>query len=165
MRKTVYLAGGCFYGIQSYFAEVNGVVSATCGYVNGTTAFPKHEDVLSGRADHLEAIKLDYEENVLSLQEVLDHYLRIVDPYSAYKQGDYKGHCYGLGIYYVDVLDGITIVRYVDTHAKPGHYIDIRRFENFYPAEAKHQNYAKTHPFWKNQVDLSLLKEREKKTK
>ncbi len=163
MRKTVYLAGGCFYGLQSYFNEVKGVISATCGYINGTTPFPKHEDILSGKADALEAIKVDYEENLISIQELIDHYLRIIDPYSAFKQGDYKGHCYGLGIYYVDVLDGVAIIRYVDTHIRKGHYIDIRRFENFYPAEAKHQNYAKAHPFWHNPVNLSLLKDREKK--
>ena len=163
MQKTVYLAGGCFYGLQSYFNEVKGVIAATCGYVNGTTAFPKHEDVLSGKADALEAIKVDYEENLLSIQQVIDHYLRIIDPYSAFKQGDYKGHCYGLGIYYVDVLDGVAIIRYIDTHIKPGHYIDIRRFENFYPAQSKHQNYAKLHPFWNNPVNLSLLKDPEKK--
>ena len=163
MRKTVYLAGGCFYGLQSYFDEVKGVISTTCGYVNGTTSFPKHEDVLSGKADALEAIKVDYEENLISIQQLIDHYLRIIDPYSAFKQGDYKGHCYGLGIYYVDVLDGVAIIRYVDTHIRQGHYIDIRRFENFYPAEAKHQNYAKAHPFWHSPVNLSLLKDREKK--
>ncbi len=163
MRKTVYLAGGCFYGLQSYFNEVKGVISATCGYINGTTPFPKHEDILSGKADALEAIKVDYEENLISIQELIDHYLRIIDPYSAFKQGDYKGHCYGLGIYYVDVLDGVAIIRYVDTHIRKGHYIDIRRFENFYPAEAKHQNFAKAHPFWHNPVNLSLLKDREKK--
>ena len=163
MQKTIYLAGGCFYGIQSYFSQVKGVNSVTCGYANGTTAFPKHEDVLSGRADHLEAIKVDYEENMIGLPEILDHYLRIIDPYSAFRQGDYKGHCYGLGIFYTDVLDGISIVRYVDTHTRPGHCIDIRRFENFYPAEAKHQNYAKAHPFWNNPVNLNLLKNREKK--
>ncbi len=163
MRKTVYLAGGCFYGLQSYFNEVKGVISATCGYINGTTPFPKHEDILSGKADALEAIKVDYEENLISIQELIDHYLRIIDPYSAFKQGDYKGHCYGLGIYYVDVLDGVAIIRYVDTHIRKGHYIDIRRFENFYPAEAKHQNYAKAHPFWHNPVNLSLLKDWEKK--
>ena len=163
MRKTVYLAGGCFYGLQSYFDEVKGVISTTCGYVNGTTSFPNHEDVLSGKADALEAIKVDYEENLISIQQLIDHYLRIIDPYSAFKQGDYKGHCYGLGIYYVDVLEGVAIIRYVDTHIRQGHYIDIRRFENFYPAEAKHQNYAKAHPFWHNPVNLSLLKDREKK--
>ena len=165
MRKTIYLAGGCFYGVQSYFEEVKGVTSTTCGYVNGTTAFPTHEDVLSGRADHLEAVKVDFEENIIRLQDILDHYLRIVDPCSAFKQGDYKGHCYGLGIYYNDVLDGITTVRYIDTHTRPGHYIDIRQFENFYPAEEKHQNYAKAHPFWKNSVNLSLLRSQEKKEK
>lgn len=100
---------------------------------------------------------------MIGLHELLDHYLRIIDPYSAFRQGDYKGRCYGLGIFYTDVLDGITIVRYVDTHTKPGHCIDIRRFENFYPAEAKHQNYAKAHPFWNNPVNLNLLKDREKK--
>ena len=163
MRKTVYLAGGCFYGLQSYFDEVKGVISTTCGYVNGTTSFPNHEDVLSGKADALEAIKVDYEENLISIQQLIDHYLRIIDPYSAFKQGDYKGHCYGLGIYYVDVLEGVAIIRYVDTHIRQGHYIDIRRFENFYPAEAKHQNYAKAHPFWHSPVNLSLLKDREKK--
>ncbi len=163
MQKTIYLAGGCFYGIQSYFCQVKGINSTTCGYVNGTSASPKHEDVLSGRADHLEAIKLDYEENVISLHEILNHYLRIVDPYSAYRQGDYAGHCYGLGIYYTDILDGVAIVRYITTHTRPGHYIDIRRFENFYPAEQKHQNYAKSHPNWNNPVNLSLLKQEEKK--
>ena len=157
------MAGGCFYGIQSYFSKVKGVESAICGYANGTVPFPSFEDVLSGETGHAMAVKIDFEENLVPLSSLIEHYLRLVDPYSCNRQKEYKGPCYRLGIYYVDILDGIAITHYIDTHVKPGNYVEVKRFDNFYPAEEKHQNYAKTHPFWQNSVDLSLLKPWERK--
>jgi methionine-S-sulfoxide reductase len=150
MQKTIYLSGGSFYALQDYFSRVKGVTAVTAGYINGTSAFPKYENVINGGADHKQAIKIDFEENLISLKEILGLYLKIIDPNCSNGQGEYKGPCYRLGIYYIDVIDGITIVHYVDSHLGSGHHIDIGRFENFFPAEPKHQNYAKTHPFWHN---------------
>ena len=65
--KTIYLAGGCFWGVQKYFDLIPGVISTTVGYANGHIKNPVYEDVRSQKSGHVETLKVDYDENIISV--------------------------------------------------------------------------------------------------
>ena len=163
MKKTIYLAGGCFWGVQAYFDALKGVISTRVGYANGTTAFPKYEEVKTGKTGHAETVKIDYDDEVISLSDLLEHYLRFVDPYSLNKQGHDEGTQYRTGIYYTDVLDAVEAEVYLHEHLEPGYVIELQKMLNFFPAETYHQDYLKRNPGGYCHVDLSLLKPNERK--
>ncbi len=163
MNKTIYLAGGCFWGVEAYFKQLKGVIDTTVGYANGNTSFPKYEDLKAGKATHAETVKVDYDDEVIPLTKLLEHYLRFVDPYSVDQQGHDKGHQYRSGVYYTDLLDGITAENYFSHLLKPGYKIKIEKMLNFYPAEEYHQDYLDKNPGGYCHVNLSLIKPSEKK--
>ena len=163
MRKTIYLAGGCFWGVEAYFKRQKGVVETTVGYCNGTTAFPKYEDLKSGKASHAETVKIVYDDQMISLETLLVHYLRFVDPYSVDRQGEDEGHQYRSGVYYCDLLDGIGAESFFSGRLEPGWKIEIKQMNNFYPAEEYHQDYLDKNPGGYCHVNLGLIKPGEKK--
>lgn len=163
MTKTIYLAGGCFWGVQAYFKLLKGVESTRVGYANGTTAFPTYEDLKSGKADHAETVKVDYDPDIISLQDLIGHYLRFVDPYAIDRQGHDVGHQYRAGIYYTDLLDAVDIEVYLSERLGKGHHIELAMMRNFFPAEAYHQDYLDKNPGGYCHVDLNLVKPNERK--
>lgn len=163
MTKTIYLAGGCFWGVQAYFQQLKGVNNTTVGYANGNIAFPRYEDLKSGRASHAEAVKIDYEDGIISLPELLEHFLRFVDPYTLGRQGNDVGHQYRSGVYYADLLDGVEAESYFSHALKPGYRIEIAKMLNFFPAEEYHQDYLAKHPDGYCHVNLGLIRDDERK--
>ena len=163
MKKTIYFAGGCFWGVQAYFKSLKGVESTRVGYINGSTAFPKYEDLKSGRADHAEAVKIDYDPEIISLTQLLEHFLRFVDPYSIDQQGHDIGHQYRSGVYYTDLLDAVDVEAYFSEHLEPCYKIEIQMMRNFFPAEEYHQDYLDKNPGGYCHVNLNLIKPSEKK--
>ena len=163
MKKTIYLAGGCFWGVQAYFDQLKGVISTRVGYANGHTAFPKYEDVKTGTTGHAETVKIDYEDSEISLTDLLEHYLRFVDPFSVNRQGHDEGPQYRTGVYYVDVLDGVDAEVFLTSKLGKGHAIEIQKMLNFFPAETYHQDYLKKNPGGYCHVDLGLARPEEKK--
>lgn len=103
--KTIYLAGGCFWGVQKYFDLIPGVISTTVGYANGHIKNPVYEDVRSQKSGHVETLKVDYDENIILLSQLLDAYFEIIDPFSLNRQGNDIGSSYRTGIYYTDKND------------------------------------------------------------
>ncbi|MBR1581958.1 MAG: peptide-methionine (S)-S-oxide reductase MsrA [Bacilli bacterium] len=163
MKKTIYLAGGCFWGVQEYYSRLKGVLEVTAGYCNGTTAFPKYEEVKTGTTGHAETVKIDYDDSLISLEDLLNHYLRFVDPYSLNKQGEDEGSQYRTGIYYVDLLDGINARTYLDEHLEKGYKIEVSKMCNFFKAEEYHQNYLKKNVNGYCHINLNLIKKGEQK--
>ena len=163
MSKIIFLAGGCFWGVEAYFQKLKGVIFTRVGYCNGNTAFPKYEDLKSGKATHAETVKIEYDENVISLDKLLEHFLRFVEPYEIDQQGHDVGHQYRTGVYYTDLLDGIAAESYFSSHLEPGWKIEIKMMRNFYPAEAYHQDYLTKNPGGYCHVNLNLIKDEEKK--
>lgn len=163
MKKTIYLAGGCFWGVQAYFDQLKGVISTRVGYANGHTAFPKYEDVKTGATGHAETVKIDYEDSEISLTDLLEHYLRFVDPFSVNRQGHDEGPQYRTGVYYVDVLDGVDAEVFLTSKLGKGYAIEIQKMLNFFPAETYHQDYLKKNPGGYCHVDLGLARPEEKK--
>jgi methionine-S-sulfoxide reductase len=84
--NTIYLAGGCFWGVEAYFSKLPGVINTEVGYANGKTQNPTYEEVLSGNTNFAETVKVEYDSNKISLNDILSHYFDIVNPTTLNKQ-------------------------------------------------------------------------------
>lgn len=163
VMKTIYIAGGCFWGVEEYYRRLKGVISTRVGYANGDKDNPTYEEVKLHQASHAETLKLDYDENVISLENLLEHFLRFVDPYSVDKQGEDVGHQYRSGIYFVSPKDEQIIINYFDKRLSANYKIEILPLKNFFDAEEYHQNYLIKNPHGYCHVNLNLIKDNEKK--
>ena len=106
-NHTIYLAGGCFWGVEEYFSRVPGVLDAVSGYANGRSETTRYE--LIGQTGHAETVQVTYDASKVSLREILLHFFRIINPLSKNKQGNDVGSQYRTGVYYTDVNDLSTI--------------------------------------------------------
>ena len=163
MQKTIYLAGGCFWGVEAYFKQLKGVIDTDVGYANGNTVSPKYEDLKKGLASHAETVRITYDDEIISLIDLLEHFLRFVDPYSIDRQGHDEGHQYRSGVYFTDPLDGAEADEYFLKTLNPGYKIEIKPLANYYPAEEYHQDYLDKNPGGYCHVNLNLIKKEEKK--
>ncbi|OCN05713.1 peptide methionine sulfoxide reductase [Erysipelotrichaceae bacterium MTC7] len=147
--KEIYVAGGCFWGTEKYFEEIEGVIKTDVGYANGKTENPTYEDVCHNDTGHAETVHIIYDETVVSLPFILDMYFAIIDPTSINKQGNDVGSQYRTGIYYVDDGDAATINYAIQNlqkaYDKPI-VIEVQPLKNYYPAEAYHQKYLDKNP-------------------
>lgn len=161
--KTIYIAGGCFWGVEQYYRQLKGVISTRVGYANGDKENPTYEEVKHHLASHAETLKLEYDENIISLEKILEHFLRFVDPYSLDKQGEDVGHQYRSGVYFVDVKDEKIIKDYFSRKLSSNYKIEILPLVNFFDAEEYHQQYLIKNPHGYCHVNLNLINDDEKK--
>ena len=147
-RRTIYLAGGCFWGCQKYFDLIDGVLETEVGYANGPTPNPSYEEV-KHHAGHAETVRVDYDADALPLEKLLEAYFRVIDPTAVNKQGGDEGIQYRTGIYRVDdsdapIIDGALrglALRYDAPLA-----VENKPLESFYSAEEYHQKYREKNP-------------------
>jgi peptide methionine sulfoxide reductase msrA/msrB len=146
---TIYLAGGCFWGLERYLSLVNGVVATDVGYANGTTDAPTYEEVCSGRTGHAETVRVEYDPAVAPLPFLLELYYQAIDPTTVNRQGNDRGTQYRTGIYYVDPADRPVIERSLaelqTAHDEPL-AIELGPLENYTSAETYHQDYLVKNP-------------------
>ena len=146
--QTIYLAGGCFWGMQKFFDQFTGVVSTQVGYANGPDDAPSYQDVCHD-SGHAETVRIDYDEGKLSLPELLDLYFMVIDPLSVNKQGGDEGIQYRTGVYYTDPDQLPDIQAAFDGEAqKVGTplAVELLPLQNFFPAEEYHQKYLEKNP-------------------
>lgn len=149
MIKTIYLAGGCFWGVQHYFDQFDGIVKTTVGYANGNTENPVYKDVKKGLTGHAETLEIQYDDTVISLPKILDLYFDIIDPVSVNQQGEDIGISYRTGIYYVDNEDLDTIqTKYneIQNEYDSKLAVELKPLRNFFNAEEYHQKYLDKNP-------------------
>ncbi|MCB1568954.1 MAG: bifunctional peptide-methionine (S)-S-oxide reductase MsrA/peptide-methionine (R)-S-oxide reductase MsrB [Xanthomonadales bacterium] len=160
--REIYLAGGCFWGMEAYFERIAGVVDAVSGYANGKYRKPSYQEVVHNATGHAETIKLTYDPKQLSLEQVLEHYLRIIDPTSLNRQGNDRGTQYRSGVYYTDPADAPVIAavlaREQAKYAKPI-VVENLPLQGFDPAENYHQDYLAKNPNGYCHVDLRLAEQ------
>lgn len=146
--KTIYLAGGCFWGVEKYLSLIPGVGETTVGYANGATENPSYQEVCKS-SGHAETVRVVYDEKAVKLTELLDLYAEIIDPVSVNRQGGDTGIQYRTGIYYEDESDRAIISGWLtllqESLSEPV-AIELAPLKNFYPAEAYHQSYLEKNP-------------------
>ena len=149
--ETITLAGGCFWCLEAVYDRVEGVLDVESGYSNGAVAHPTYEQVCSGRTGHAEVVKVEFDASRISLREILEIFFVIHDPTTLNRQGNDVGTQYRSGIYFHHPGQE-TVARGVIAHmAASGMYdrpivTEIAPLQNYWPAEAYHQNYFENHP-------------------
>ena len=149
MIKTIYFAGGCFWGIQHLFSLVPGVTESIAGYANSNTPEPTYRQVCSGATDAAETVKVDYDANAVSLEDLIDLYFKVIDPEAVNRQGNDVGTQYRTGIYYTNSADAAIVDRAIETlDRRLGGRCAVEHsaLKNFYPAEEYHQDYLDKNP-------------------
>ena len=166
MDKKIWLAGGCFWGVEGYFQQLKGVSDTTVGYGQGHTEHPTYRQVCSGDTGHTEICEVLYDEAILPLPKVLEHFFRIIDPTTLNRQGPDRGTQYRTGIYYTDEADRNVInnvMQKVQTEYKAAIVVEVEPLRSFYPAEEYHQDYLRKTPGGYCHVDMSLASGEERK--
>jgi len=147
--KEIYLAGGCFWGVEEYFSLVPGVVDAVNGYANGNAARPTYEQVCTGETGHAETVRVTYDPGTVSLKTLVEQLFAIIDPLSVNRQGNDVGSQYRTGVYYADPADEPAIrASFKAEQAKHDRPIatELLPLECFYEAEEYHQDYLRKNP-------------------
>ncbi|MDO4272197.1 MAG: peptide-methionine (R)-S-oxide reductase MsrB [Eubacteriales bacterium] len=155
--NTIYLAGGCFWGIEAYIKKLPGVYETDVGYANGTTENPTYEDVCYNNTGHAETVKVVYDTSQITTKQLLDGFFKVVDPISVNKQGNDTGSQYRSGIYYVNEEDkAIADMAVEEQKAKYKQEIatEVLPLDNFYLAEEYHQDYLDKNPGGYCHIDL-----------
>jgi peptide methionine sulfoxide reductase msrA/msrB len=146
--KDIYLAGGCFWGVQKFFDQFDGVIATEAGYANGPNTAPGYRDVCAG-SGHAETVRVSYDPQKISLTALLTNYFKIIDPLAVNRQGADVGVQYRTGIYTADP-EQLPEIRAVfareEERAGAPLAVEVRPLENFFPAEAFHQKYLDKNP-------------------
>lgn len=162
MLRTIYLAGGCFWGTAHLFSLVPGVKDTVAGYANSIVDNPSYQEVCTGRTDAAETVKVDYDDDIVSLNDLLQLYFKSIDPTSVNRQGGDHGTQYRTGIYYTDPRDIPVIEAQLATlqrrYAAPV-AIEFLPLKNFYPAEDYHQEYLYKNPGGYCHINRELFRE------
>lgn len=146
--ETIYLAGGCFWGVQKYFDQFEGVISTETGYANGPDRAPSYRDVCGG-SGHAETVEITYDPSVISLAEILNAYFRVIDPLSVNRQGEDSGIQYRTGIYYTDggqLPEIEKAMRELEEKLGTKTAVEVAPLRNFFTAEEYHQKYLDKNP-------------------
>lgn len=149
MNKIIYVAGGCFWGVEKYFQMVRGIVKTECGYANGNSENPKYEELKKGLATHAETVKLEYDDGKISLNNILEHFFELVNPFTLNEQGIDKGLQYRSGIYCTNEEDfdiAKNFFEKMQTYFEEKIVVAVEPLRNYYRAEEYHQDYYNKNP-------------------
>ena len=153
--REIYLAGGCFWGIEAYMERIYGVKDATSGYANGKTDKTNYQMI--GSTDHAETVHVTYDANKISLDKLLKYYFQVIDPTSLNKQGNDRGRQYRTGIYYQNEQDKAVILKEIQIQQakyKDKIQVEVEPLKHYILAEDYHQDYLKKNPNGYCHIDL-----------
>ena len=158
--RDVWLAGGCFWGLEAYLDRLHGVAWTQVGYANGDTADPTYEQVCHNNTGHAETVFVRYDPAKIPLATLLAYFFKVVDPTTLDRQGPDRGRQYRSGIYYRETADEPVIRAVIaDEQKKYGARIvtEVMSLYNYYPAEEYHQKYLDKNPGGYCHIDLDSL--------
>ncbi|MBF0493173.1 MAG: peptide-methionine (S)-S-oxide reductase MsrA [Deltaproteobacteria bacterium] len=150
LQKATF-AGGCFWCMEAPFEKLEGVSQVLSGYMGGSKENPTYEEVSSGSTGHLEVVQVFYDPSKISYEKLLEVFWRNIDPTDTEGQFVDKGTQYKTAIFYSDELQRKSAEESKKRLAESGKFekpivTSILPAKTFYPAEAYHQDYYKTHP-------------------
>lgn len=159
ITNDIYLAGGCFWGVEAFLKMIPGVVYTECGFANGEMVNPTYQDVVAG-SGHAETVKVSYDPEKIDLITLLILFFKVIDPTSVNRQGSDVGIQYRTGIYYTD--ESLQpIVAEVLEELQKSYYnkivVENKPLESYYKAEDYHQNYLDMNPNGYCHIDKALM--------
>ena len=150
-KETIVLGGGCFWCTEAVFQMLKGIIAIEPGYSGGSVKNPTYDQVCNGDTGHAESVKVEYDADVISLEDILAVFFGSHDPTQMNRQGNDVGTQYRSIIFYTtdeqktvcekyikDINDSSTMGKDIVTQLAP---LDI-----FYPAEDYHKNYYRNNP-------------------
>lgn len=160
--EDIWLAGGCFWGVEAYMARVYGVYDVTSGYANGNTENPTYEEVIRENTGHAETVHVRYDPERVDLEKLLGHYFMIIDPTLLNQQGNDRGEQYRTGVYYENESDRAVIEGVIA--AEESKYDDpivteVEPLEHYDLAEEYHQDYLEKNPNGYCHVEFDSLED------
>src|SRR4051794_16560584 len=150
--RSVVVAGGCFWGVQAVYQHVTGVISATSGYAGGEIKNPSYEAVCTGRTGHAESVRVVFDPAQVSFGQILKIFFSVAhDPTEVNRQGPDTGTQYRSAVFFEGEDQGRITRAYIDQLNQAKVFrrpiaTQVMPLEQFYQAEAYHQNYAAQHP-------------------
>ncbi|MDR1741311.1 MAG: peptide-methionine (S)-S-oxide reductase MsrA [Synergistaceae bacterium] len=147
--RTIYLAGGCFWGVEAFMARVPGVAKTVVGYANGSTENPTYDDVKYRGTGHAETVEVRYDPQQVSLEALLERFFSVIDPLSVNKQGEDEGVQYRTGVYYTNGEDRAVAEKvFAAEEGKRGGplAVELLPLVRFDRAEEYHQEYLEKNP-------------------
>lgn len=146
---TIYFAGGCFWGTEHFFKQIDGVTDTEVGYANSVIPHPTYREVCTGQTQAVEGVRVVYDTAKIDLPYLIRLYLMTIDPTSVNRQGNDAGTQYRTGIYYTTADQQRTAIAELDKeatrHSRPL-AVEIKPLINFYSAEEFHQDYLDKNP-------------------
>lgn len=147
---TIYLAGGCFWGLEKYFKLIRGVTDTQVGFVNGHTENPTYKEVYTDTTGYAECVRVVFDPAVLPLEKLLEFYFKAIDPTSENKQGEDIGTRYRCGIFYSpDSPADMAVIREIHDRKEKEFgriFVETGPMVSYTPAEEYHQDYLQKNP-------------------
>ena len=147
--NVIYLAGGCFWGMEQLMQSIPGVIDAESGYANGTCeADADYKTVCKGETGFRETVRVEYDPEQVSLDALLLAYFYVIDPTVQNRQGNDRGSQYQTGVYFTNESARETVKRIaeIERGRSEKFFVEIGPLKNYYPAEEYHQNYLEKNP-------------------
>ena len=150
-NDVIYLAGGCYWGLEKLLMDLSGVNETEVGFVGGHIKNVCYKEVTKGDTGHAETVKVNFDSSKLSLEDLLRYFFKIHDPTTLNQQGNDRGSQYRSAIFYTNdnqemiAKEVIQLVNQSSSWNKPI-VTEINKFDAFYPAEESHQKYLIKNP-------------------
>lgn len=150
-NDVIYLAGGCYWGLEKLLIDLSGVNETEVGFVGGHIKNVCYKEVTKGDTGHAETVKVNFDSSKLSLEDLLRYFFKIHDPTTLNQQGNDRGSQYRSAIFYTkDNQEMIAkeVIRLINQSSSWNTSIvtEINKFDAFYPAEESHQKYLIKNP-------------------
>ena len=145
-KQRLVLGGGCFWCIEAVYSDVKGVLSATSGYAGGLRANPTYENICTGATGHAEVVDIEYDSDLISLNELLDIFFTIHNPTTLNQQGADKGTQYRSVIFYETDEEKNSILEFItkiQANFSDKIVTEVSKLPEVFKAEDYHQNYFK----------------------
>ena len=143
------LGGGCFWCLDSAYVQFRGVLEVTCGYTGGHKPNPTYEEVCHTNTGHAEVVQVEFDENVITAEQILDIFFTLHDPTQLNRQGNDVGTQYRSAMYYTDPTQREQFEA-ARERAKEiwgnGIVTEVTELEKFWPAEEYHQDFFAKNP-------------------
>ena len=152
MKKEIaILAGGCFWGVEEILRKVPGVIDTEVGYCGGEMSHPTYNDIKKGNTNHSEAVKIEFDSQQLSFEQLLDYFFRLHDPTTLNRQGNDIGTQYRSAIFCQTEEQRQTALKKKELVSQSGRWAkpvitQIAGDLPFFSAEKEHQDYLQNHP-------------------
>ena len=146
--KSAFFAGGCFWGVEHFFAEMDGVLLALSGYTGGETSMPTYREVCADSTGHAETVLVKYDPAVIGYRALVRGFFEIHDPTQLDRQGPDYGTQYRSAIFYKEENERKIAEETVDFLKSKGVPVVTQLLPagRFYPAEGYHQRYFGKNP-------------------